>query len=295
MDWRTLPSLGALRAFAALAETGGFTAAGAALNVSHAAVSQQVRALEERLGTTLVVRGGRRLELTPEGAALAAALGAAFLGIRRAVDELTGATANRPLRVTLTPAFAHAWLMPRLSGFLHENPGVEIMLVPTSDVVELSAGGVDLAIRYGRGVWAGLDAELLTPSSFVIVGAPALVRGRSMTRAADLLDLPWLEEIGNAEMLTWLREQGVEAPPRESITHLPGHLVVEGLRSGIGIGVASSAVVERELRDGRLVALHKEPLRDDGARVGYWIVTRPGVLRPPLKAFVAWLRRQAAD
>ncbi len=67
MDWRTLPSLGALRAFAALAETGGFTAAGAALNVSHAAVSQQVRALEERLARPSCVRGGRRLELTPEG------------------------------------------------------------------------------------------------------------------------------------------------------------------------------------------------------------------------------------
>ena len=114
-----------------------------------------------------------------------------------------------------------------------------------------------------------------------------------MTAAADLLDLPWVEEIGNAEMLTWLREQGVEAPRRESITHIPGHLVVEGLRSGIGIGVASSAVVERDLRDGRLVALYAEPPCEDDARIGYWIVTRPGVLRPPLRAFVAWLRRHA--
>lgn len=293
MDWRTLPSLGALRAFAALAETGGFTAAGTALNVSHAAISQQVRALEERLGTTLVVRGGRRLELTPEGVRLAAALDTAFLGIRRAVDELTGATANRPLRVTLTPAFAHAWLMPRLSEFLHENPGIEIMLNPSADVVELSAGGVDLAIRYGRGVWAGLDSALLLPSAFIIVGAPSLVRGRRIETAADLLDLPWLEEIGNAEMLTWLREQGVEAPPREAITHLPGHLVIEALRSGVGISVASSGVVERDVRAGRLVALYEEPPSEDGARTGYWIVTRPGVLRPPLKAFVAWLRRHA--
>lgn len=294
MDWRTLPSLGALRAFAALAETGGFTAAGALLNVSHAAVSQQVRALEERLGTTLVLRGGRKIELTPEGARLAAALDTAFLGIRRAVDELTGATANRPLRVTLTAGFAHAWLMPRLSEFLHENPGIEIMLSPTADLVELGAGGVDLAIRYGRGGWSGLDAELLAPSNFVIVGAPSLVRGQLFDRAEDLLDLPWLEEIGNAEMLTWLREQGVEAPPREAVTYLPGHLVVEALRSGIGISVASSAVVERDIREGRLVTLYEEPpCEEGGARTGYWIVTRPGVLRPPLKAFVAWLRRHA--
>lgn len=293
MDWRTLPSLGALRAFSALAESGSFTAAGAALNVSHAAVSQQVRALEERLGAALVVRGGRRPELTPEGARLAAALEAAFLGIRRAVDELTGADAARPLRVTLTPAFAHAWLMPRLSEFLHENPGAELMLVPTAELVELAPGGVDLAIRWGRGAWPGLDAEMLIPSGLVVVGAPSLVRGRTVSAVADLLDLPWLQEIGTSEMTTWLREQGVDAPPREAITHLPGHLVVEALRSGIGVSVAGTAVVERDLRDGRLVVLFEEPPPADGSWTGYYIVTRPGVLRTPLKAFVAWLRRHA--
>ncbi|MBA3325765.1 MAG: LysR family transcriptional regulator [Rhodobacteraceae bacterium] len=293
MDWRNLPSLGALRAFAALAESGSFTAAGAALNVSHAAISQQVRALEERLGAALVVRGGRRLELTPEGVRLAAALDAAFLGIRRAVDELTGADAARPLRVTLTPAFAHAWLMPRLSEFLHENPGIELMLSPTAEVVELAPGGVDLAIRFGRGAWPGLDAELLIPSGFVVVGAPALVRGRTISTVSDLLDLPWLQELGTSEMSAWLREQGIEAPPREAITHLPGHLVVEALRSGIGVSVAGSAVVEADLREGRLVVLFEEPPPADGAWTGYYIVTRPGVLRPQLKAFVAWLRRHA--
>ena len=96
MDWRSLPPLSALRAFAALAETGSFTRAGAALNVSHAAVSQQVRALEERLGVPLLPRDGRRGALTPEGERLAAALETAFDGIRRAVDELTGGDAAAP-------------------------------------------------------------------------------------------------------------------------------------------------------------------------------------------------------
>jgi LysR family glycine cleavage system transcriptional activator len=86
MDWRSLPPLSALRAFAALAETGSFTRAGAALNVSHAAVSQQVRGLEERLGVRLVAREGPRGTLTPEGERLAAALQTAFAGIARAVD-----------------------------------------------------------------------------------------------------------------------------------------------------------------------------------------------------------------
>jgi LysR family glycine cleavage system transcriptional activator len=285
-----MPSLGALRAFAAVAETGGFTAAGVALNVSHAAVSQQVRALEERLGAPLVLRGGgRRVELTPEGVRLAAALTAAFGAIRRAVDELAGADAGRPLQVTLTPLFANAWLMPRLPEFLHDNPGVELMLNPTFDVVELAPGGVDVAIRYGRGAWPGLAAELLMRPDFVVVGAPDLVAGRTIATAADLLDLPWLQELGTNEMAKWLSDQGVEAPPRASVTHLPSHSVLEALRNGVGVTVAARPVVARELAQGRLVELYAEPADDDG----YWIVTRPGVLRPAARAFVAWLRRQA--
>ncbi len=289
MDWRSLPSLVALRAFAALAETGGFTAAGAALGVSHAAVSQQVRALEEWLGAPLVARGGgRRVELTPEGARLATALGGAFLDIRRAVDEILGAGADRPLQVTLTPAFAHAWLMPRLAAFLQASPGVQIMLNPTQDVVALGPGGADVAIRHGHGGWAGVEAEWLAPAGFVIVAAPALIRGRTIRTPADLLDLPWVEEIGAAEVRAWLRGQGVEGPPREAVTHLPSHLTHEATRAGLGVTVASRPVVERDIAAGRLVELWSAP--GDGS--GYWIVTRPGVKRPPLRAFIAWLRRQ---
>jgi LysR family glycine cleavage system transcriptional activator len=290
MNWLTLPPLGGLRAFAALAETGGFTAAGQALNVSHAAVSQQVRALEGRLGATLVRRGGgRRVELTPEGARLAAALREAFAAMRRAVDELSADDASRPLQVTLTPLFANAWLMPRLPEFLHEQPGLELMLKPTFDVVELAPGGVDVAIRYGRGVWPGLVAELLMLSDFVVVGAPELAPGGPVAAAAELLDLPWLQELGTTEAVTWLREQGVDGPPRGGVTHLPSHLMLEALRAGVGVTVAVRSVVGRDIERGRLVALFAEPADDSG----YWIVTRPGVMRPPLRAFVAWLRRQA--
>lgn len=294
MDWRTLPPLGALRAFAALAETGGFTAAGTALNVSHAAISQQVRALEERLGATLVERGGgRRVALTPEGTRLAAALGEAFRAMRRAVDELTGADAGRPLQVTLTPLFAHAWLMPRLPGFLVENPGVDLLLNPTYDLVELAPGGVDVAIRYGDGAWPGLDAEPFIPVDFAIVGAPSLVAGRAIRAAADLLDLPWAIEVGSNEMTRWLAEQGVEEGPRRTVTQIPSHSLLEAARAGIGIAVMSRPMARGEIAAGRLVEVFSTPA-DNPAR-GYWIVTRPGVRRPPLKAFLAWLRAQARE
>ena len=289
MDWRSLPSLSALRAFAALAETGSFTRAGAALNVSHAAISQQVRALEERLGVTLLSRDGRRGALTPEGERLAAALGTAFLGIARAVDELTGGDALRPLQVTTTPAFAMRWLMPRLSDFRHEHPEIELMLNPSAQTVELSPGGVDLAIRYGRGDWRGLDAELLVPTTYVLVAAPSLIGERRIADPGDVLDLPWMQELGTTEISAWLRDHGVIADRKPNVIHLPGHLVLEAVRNGDGVSLSTRVNVEHDLAAGRLVVLFEET--EPG--LGYYIVTRPGVQRPALRTFVAWLRRQA--
>ena len=289
MDWRTMPSLGALRAFAALAEAGSFAKAGAALNVSHAAVSQRVRGLEETLGVTLLVREGRRAQLTPEGARLAAALETAFGDVRRAVDELTGADARRPVMVTATPAFSTSWLMPRLSEFRHQHPEVQLMLNPTTELVDLIPGGIDVAIRYGSGGWRGVEAELLLPTAYVLVGAPSLIGDRAIAEPADIIDLPWLQEFGTSEMSAWLESRGVLAPKKEDITHLPGHLVLEGLRNGDGVSLTAAVLVEPELASGRLKVLFEE----SAVEVAYWIVTRPGVLRPPVKAFVGWLRRHA--
>lgn len=287
MNWQSLPPLSMLRAFAALAETGGFSRAGKALNVSHAAVSQQVRALEKRLDVALVHRGGPRGRLTPEGERLAQALDMAFSGIARAVDELTEADASRPLHVTTTSAFAMSWLMPRLSEFRHLHPDAEIMLNPTSELVDLAPGGVDLAIRFGRGNWRGLDSQMLVPTSMVLIGAVSLLADRVIREPRDILDLPWLQEFGTSEMSNWLRDRGVIAPRKESIIHLPGHLVVEGVRNGDGVSLSSRVVVERELASGRIVALFE----DVEPNLGYFIVTRPGVMRRPLRTFVSWLRR----
>ena len=234
-------------------------------------------------------RNGRRAVPTPEGARLAAALDAAFEDIRRAVDELTGADATRPLQISTTPAFAMSWLMPRLSEFRYEHPEAEMMLNPSAALVELEPGGIDVAIRYGTGGWRGLHAELLVPTTYVLVGAPSLIGERRIAEPSDILELPWLQELGTSEMSAWLRDRGVDAPRKENLTHLPGHLVLEALRNGDGVSLMTTAVVERELASGALKVLFEEARPG----LGYYIVTRPGVMRPPLKAFVAWLRRHA--
>ena len=133
------------------------------------------------------------------------------------------------------------------------------MLNPTPDAVELKPGGIDVAIRYGRGHWPGLAVELLLPTTYVLVGAPSLIGDRAIVEPADILDLPWLQELGTSEMSAWLRKRGVVAPKTENIVHLPGHLVLEGLRNGEGVSLTTTVVVERELASGALEVLFEDP------------------------------------
>ncbi|AXS40114.1 LysR family transcriptional regulator [Breoghania sp. L-A4] len=291
MNWREFPSLSSLRAFSAVAEKKSFSAAGRELNVTHAAVSQQVRALEKHLGLQLVVREGRGIALTPEGETLFQGVNEGFSAIRATVDHLTGEEGVRPLNITMTPAFAVSWLMPRISDFRNSHPDIELMLNPTGEVVTFEPGGVDLAIRFGDGNWAGLESELLLPTSFVVVGAASLIGERTITTPEDLLQFPWLQELGTNELALWVQRQGVVPTRKMNVTHLPGYMVLEGLRRGDGVSATARAFIEPDIASGSLKVLF-EDTRSHGS--GYHIVTRPGVMRPPLKAFASWLRGHAA-
>jgi len=289
MEWTNFPSLNSLRAFASVAETGSYSRAGAGLNVSHAAVCQQVKALEARLGVTLVVRERRGIKLTDEGAALARHLARGLAAIREGVEALTGADAMRPVQVTMSPAFAVSWLMPRIMDFQHRHPGLTLMLNPTAQVVELTLGGIDLAIRFGDGDWPGMKVTPFLLPDMVVVAAPGLLGKRKVTDPAMLATLPWLQELGTNEVAEWMERRGVTPKRPLMITHMPGNLIMEAVRRGDGLTYTARCFVEREIRSGQLVELSTET--DTG---GYYIVTRPGVLRPPARAFVKWLKQQAA-
>ena len=278
----------ALRAFAALAETGSTTAAGARLNVSHAAVSQQVRQLEAHLGVALVDRSGRQSRLTAEGRDLANALSLGFGAIARAVEALTGADAARPLQISTTPSFAAHWLMPCLAEFRQAHPHIDLMIDPTPRLVALEPGGIDIALRYGTGDWPGLEAELLFRSPLVAVAAPHLVEGKRIDCPADLADLPWLQEFGTNEASDWLRRRGVTRERAAGLVQVPGNLLLDGLLRGQGVAVTVREWVRQDITAGRLRLLF-----EDAGEAGYHAVMRPGVLRPSAKAFVTWLRRQA--
>ncbi len=285
-----MPPLAALRAFAAFAEAGNVVRAGDSLNVSHAAISQQLRVLEAHLGVALLDRSGRSLALTDAGGRLAQAVELGFGAIDRAVQELTGADADRPLHISATPTFAAVWLLPRLADFRDRHPQIDLMVDPSSAVVDLQPGGIDVALRYGAGDWPGLQSDPLLMSPVVFVAAPDLVRGRRITAPGDLVDLPWLEELGTSEATKWLQALGAGQAITGTRLQMPGNLLLAAVRDGQGVAVVVRHFVEPDLAAGRLVELFSVP--ETG---GYHIVTRPGVLRPKAKAFVHWLRRQRTD
>lgn len=284
-----LPSLGSLRALATVAETGSYSKAGAALNVSHAAIGQQVRALESRLGVTLVVREGRGIALTAEGRALARELASGFDIIRRGVAALTEADSKRPVQVTMSPAFAVRWMMPRITEFHSLYPEIGLMLYPTAAIVEPAPGGVDVAIRFCHGTWPGMDVASFLVPDIVVVGAPSLIGGRRANDPVLFTQLPWLQELGTNEVAEWLHRHHIIPSEGMKIIHMPGNLIMDAVRQGVGLTYTPRIFVDEDIRSGRLLELSSES--DAG---GFYLVTRSGVLRPAAQTFVTWLKRKVA-
>jgi LysR family glycine cleavage system transcriptional activator len=287
MDWNRFPPLTSLRAFEAAARNLSLSAAGRELNVSHAAVAQQVKALESHLGLRLVQRAGRGIAPTPEGVLLAEQLTESFGQMADAIGGLTAVEAERPLHVTMTPSFAVSWFMPRMQLFRIAHPGVDLVVNPTVEMVDFTSSDCDVAIRFGSGGWQGVEYELLLHSGFVIVAAPELVGEGWQGDPEDLLNFPWLQELGTKEVKVWLAAQGIEMPAKAQITDLPGYMVLTALRNGQGVAAAARVFVEDDLAAGHLVALHEEP---DDMAAGYYLVWRTGIQRPALKHFLRWIR-----
>ncbi|MGV8985704.1 MAG: LysR family transcriptional regulator [Cypionkella sp.] len=286
IDWRSFPSLTSLRAFEAAARLQNFSLAAKELNVTHAAVAQQVRGLEDHLGRELIYRAGRGMALTVEGVRLAQALADGFRGIAQALDEVKGAGPGAPLRVTLTPAFAAQWLMPRLGAFWKAHPDIEISMNPEKRLVDLRHEGIDIGLRFGNGKWPGLDVEFLGAADFVIVAAPSLLNGKSNLSPTELSAMPWVIEQDWPEALTWLKEFGLQ-PDAMNIAYMPTEeLALSAARQGYGLHVEAEALVEQDVESGALAIVGR--VEDDS--LAYYMVTRPGPKRTELKTFIKWLK-----
>lgn len=289
MDWRALPSLTGLKAFAATAELRSFTYAARALNVTHAAVAQQVRALEDHFGVALVQRDGRGVSLTAAGEELAGAVLEGFASLQRGSEALRRGGADRPVRLTLTASFAAQWLMPRLRDFWERHPDIGLSLHPDNRVVDLHRDGMDVGIRYGNGVWPGMEATFLASARLVVAGAPSILGDKTRLSRDEMQAMDWIIATNWPEQNNYLRSLGLE-PSELSQTDFPNEeLSIAAAREGLGLVVDSLALVAADVAEGRLRVVHES--RDQ--LPAYFVVTPPGPQRSATRAFLKWLKSQA--
>jgi len=290
MNWRDIPSLAALRAFEAAARTGSFSAAARELNVTHAAVAQHVRHLEDHFTTSLMTRQGRAMATTAEGDRLAGSLAEAFGTIESAARDLLDRGKARPLRVATTPSFAANWLMPRIGLFWSSHPEIELELIPGIDLLDLRRDGIDVAIRYGLGGWPGVESRPFVPAGMVAVATPGLIGDRTIACLADLCGLVWLLDGTRSEERLFARENGVDLEAEKVRSFATAQLAREAARAGLGVAIMPEPLVADDIARGQLLAL----CRDGNSKVAYHILTRPGTVSARRDAFVTWLTAEAA-
>lgn len=283
MRWRDLPSLSALRAFDATARSGSFAEAGRALNVTHAAVTQAVRALEAELGVTLVRRAGRTVALTEAGERLARALDEGFGTVAAGIATLRAAETRRVVRVTTTTFIAETHVMPRLPEFWAKHPGVEVALSPSPSKVDLTRDGYDMAIRaLGEGWVEGPEEEIrpLCLSPVIAVCAPALARSGLAPQ-----DMPWVIGADRHLELAEVAGAGLDVLRLKRVELGSPHLEMSACRQGLGAGTATEIICRADLDAGRLVRLPLTGL----PVITYAAVLPRGPRRAAVNAFAGWL------
>jgi LysR family transcriptional regulator, glycine cleavage system transcriptional activator len=285
-----LPSLHALRSFEAAARHGNFSRAGDELHITHGAVSHQIKALERELGVTLFRRRSRGVELTDQGRELAMIMRDVLDRIARGIAALR-ARPNRALTISVLPAFATHWLIPRLADFNRRHPDIDINIRAGQALADFTDDDVDLAVRYGGGHWPDLHAEQLAQEDVFPVCSPHFNNGGLPKTLRELVKArllhtplqPWDE---------WFRALGVHAHlPRRGMTFGETDILLSAAIDGLGIALSRRLLAQPALDAGRLVRPVPDSVRSDRS---YFIVF-PDRIEPSqrLLIFRDWLLEQA--
>jgi LysR family glycine cleavage system transcriptional activator len=296
---RQLPPLAAVRAFEATGRLENFTAAAVELGMTQAAVSYQIKALEQRVGAALFVRERGRASLTTLGARLLPTLTQAFDGIEQAFATIR-ADDEALLTVSTTFTFANTWLAWRLGGFQVEHPDLAVRLATGNRLVDLKAGDADVAIRAGAGPWEGLDSVELMPVDFTPMCAPSCLERTEaqLGRPIEPSDLPHLPLISPDDEWwdQWFAAAGVDDGARRRRAGLrldsqadEGHAAM----GGQGFVLLTPAFWRNDIAVGRLV----QPFAITAtAGFRYWLVTAPERRKvPKVKRFSEWLLKLVAE
>lgn len=290
---RRLPPLGAVRAFEAAARHLHFTRAADELTVTQAAISHQVRLLEDWLGQPLFERRGRVLALTPAGAAYLAELTPALDRIATASTKARR-PAQGPVRLTALPSLATRWLLPRLPAFQAAHPSIDLQLTTTADLWDGKDPRFDLGLRSGPGGWPGLTAALLATETLTPLCSLALRQTLpTPCTPPDLLRLPLLHDTPKGNWNRWFAAAGYpDLPVPTGLNLSDSALALQAAADGQGIALGRLFLAAEDLRTGRLVM--PCPDRRIANDYAYWLVWPPRHDRTPAIAAVRnWILQTA--
>jgi len=247
------PPFSALRTLEAAARLRSYTAAAAELQVTHSAVSQAIRRLEDELGIKLFYRRGSFMEPAPSSLLLARAYHEAAQHLTRSLIDVAGRNAPDNLVISAPPGFARTWLAPRLPSLAAAFPGLNCDLRTTRDLASLDGDGVDLAIRFGVGPWPPARAEPLFSLSAFPVASPTFASAHNLLTSNDVAHAP-LIELADMPWSLWFDAAGVEAPKSTGrATFDDEQMALEMAAAGQGIALAYAEAAAPYLADGRLV------------------------------------------
>ncbi|SMX25735.1 LysR substrate-binding domain-containing protein [Boseongicola aestuarii] len=292
---RRLPNLNQLRAFEAAARHLSFKEAAEELHVTHAAVSHQIKALEEDIGALLFQRMPRKVKLTPKGKALAPDLTRALNMIATAVSGVRDDALEGVLSISVAPFFGNRMVLPILAEFHAEFPGIRIRPTMNSEVVDLAKDDFDAAIRYGDGSWEGVVKVHLAHNMVAAFAAPSFIERKTVPLSLDdISSLPLGSVINRSRhWIEWFTSQGHD--PGNNLTFIEYDNKARALDlalAGNGVALDDIHLMETEVAAGRLVQIHPYVHKQDTSMY----LVYPDALSNDarLRAFGDWLAQRLA-
>ncbi|QTK81050.1 LysR family transcriptional regulator AmpR [Agrobacterium tumefaciens] len=278
--------LNGLRAFEASARHLSFTRAAIELCVTQAAVSQQVKGLERRLGVALFQRLPRGLKITAEGEALLPTVTSSFDQMATTLDRIEAGHVRELLFLGVVGTFAVGWLLPRLAAFQKRYPFIDVRISTNNNRVDMAAEGLDFAVRYGQGSWHGTDAFRLFEAPLSPLCTPKLAE--TLKTPTDLMEATLLRSYRADEWSTWFAAAGVTpaAQVNAGIVFDTSLGMMEAALQGLGVALAPPSMFSRHLASGAIV----QPFPVTISLGSYWLTrlqSKPPT--PAMQAFSEWM------
>ena len=299
---RHIPGLQSLKAFDASARHLSFTKAAQELNVTPAAVSHQIKQLEEAIGVPLFQRTSRHMQLTRQGLILKPAIADALDGLTKALQRIRQTDNPKQVRVTASPSIAAKWLVPRIDRFLDSVPGADVRIDVSSSVLDFDRDDVDVAIRFGDGNYPGLQVDKMFHDVLFPVCSPAMLqRGKPLREPRDLLQHTLIHLEYEAQGAVWpnwrmwMLAAGVkDFNDTRGLHFSQTSLAIQAAIDGHGIALGDSTLVGDDIAAGRLVKPFELSLRSPAQFAYHLITLRDLAGRPMTKAFRDWIIAETA-